>query len=66
MDDYTKDLQRENKLLDINIEGLEKRIIILQSTIESWKRCSKTQDELLEVTERNHAFDLKHNYTKKD
>ena len=58
------DLQKENRVLDSNIGVLEKRIIILQSTIESWKRCSEIQDELLAATIYGHELDIKNNYTK--
>ena len=64
MDDYTIDLQRENKILDSNIEVLEKRIVLLKETIETWKRCSNTQDELLAATIYGNELDIKNNYTK--
>jgi hypothetical protein len=42
----------------------EKRIVVLKSTIESYKKIVQSMEERIEVMEKNHALDIKLYYTK--
>ena len=51
-------------ILRSELETADKRIVVLQSTIESYKRILKAQDERIEMMEISHAFELENYYTK--
>ena len=47
------------------ISILEKRITILKSTIESYKKIDETNIKLIEAIKYGHELDIKNNYIKK-
>jgi hypothetical protein len=51
-------------ILRSELETADKRIIVLQSTIESYKRIVAALDERIELMEQNHKFELENYYTK--
>ena len=51
-------------ILRTELETADKRIIVLESTIETYKRIVAGLDERLELMEENHKTDIKLNYTK--
>ena len=42
----------------------DKRIIVLESTIESYKKIVDAMEQRLELMEENHKFELENYYTK--
>ena len=42
----------------------DKRIIVLESTIESYKKIVDAMEQRIELMEENHKRDIKLNYTK--
>ena len=51
-------------ILRTELETADKRIIVLESTIETYKRIVAGLDERLELMEKSHAFELENYYTK--
>ena len=51
-------------ILRTELETADKRIIVLESTIETYKRIVASLDERLELMEKSHAFELENYYTK--
>ena len=51
-------------ILRTELETADKRIIILESTIETYKRIVASLDERLELMEKSHKFELENYYTK--
>ena len=51
-------------ILRNELETADKRIIVLESTIETYKRIVAGLDERLELMEKSHAFELENYYTK--
>ena len=51
-------------ILRTELEVADKRIIVLESTIDTYKRILKAQDERIEMMEISHAFELENYYTK--
>lgn len=51
-------------ILRTELEAADKRIIVLESTIETYKRIVASLDERLELMEESHAFELENYYTK--
>ena len=51
-------------ILRSELQTADKRIIVLESTIETYKRIVASLDERLELMEENHKRDIKLNYTK--
>ena len=51
-------------ILRNELETADKRIIVLESTIETYKRIIAAMDERIELMERNHKFELENFYTK--
>jgi len=51
-------------ILRTELETADKRIIVLESTIETYKRIVAALDERIELMEENHKTDIKLNYTK--
>jgi len=52
------------KILRNELETADKRIIVLESTIDTYKRIIAALDERIELMERNHKFELENFYTK--
>ena len=46
------------------LETADKRIIVLESTIETYKKIVAGMDERIELMEKSHAFELENYYTK--
>ena len=51
-------------ILRSELETADKRIIVLESTIETYKRIVASLDERLELMEKSHKFELENYYTK--
>ncbi len=51
-------------ILRTELETADKRIIVLESTIESYKQIVAALDERIELMEQNHKFELENYYTK--
>lgn len=51
-------------ILRNELETADKRIIVLESTIDTYKRIIAAMDERIELMERNHKFELENFYTK--
>jgi len=51
-------------ILRTELDTADKRIIVLESTIETYKRIIAALDERIELMERNHKFELENFYTK--
>ena len=51
-------------ILRSELETADKRIIVLESTIESYKQIVDAMDERIELMEKSHAFELENFYTK--
>jgi hypothetical protein len=51
-------------ILRSELEVADKRIIVLESTIDTYKRLVATMEERIELMEENHKTDIKLNYTK--
>ncbi len=51
-------------ILRSELETADKRIIVLESTIESYKRIVDAMEQRLELMEENHKFELENYYTK--
>ena len=52
-------------ILRTELETADKRIIVLESTIDTYKRILDAQDERIELMEKSHKFELENYYTKK-
>lgn len=52
-------------ILRNELETADKRIIVLESTIETYKKIVAGMDERIELMEKSHAFELENYYTKK-
>jgi hypothetical protein len=52
-------------ILRSELETADKRIIVLQSTIETYKNIVDAMEQRLELMEENHKFELENYYTKK-
>ena len=51
-------------ILRTELEVADKRIISLESTIDTYKRILDAQDERIELMEKSHKFELENYYTK--
>jgi hypothetical protein len=51
-------------ILRSELETADKRIIVLESTIESYKNILDAMEQRLELMEQNHKFELENYYTK--
>ena len=51
-------------ILRNELETAEKRIIVLESTIETYKKIVAGMDERIELMEKSHKFELENYYTK--
>ena len=51
-------------ILRTELDTADKRIVVLQSTIESYKRIVAALDERIELMEKSHKFELDNFYTK--
>jgi hypothetical protein len=51
-------------ILRTELETADKRIIVLQSTIDTYKRILDAMDERIELMEKSHKFELDNFYTK--
>ena len=51
-------------ILRSELETADKRIIVLESTIESYKNIVAALDERIELMEKSHKFELENYYTK--
>ena len=51
-------------ILRSELETADKRIISLESTIDTYKRILDAQDERIELMEKSHKFELENYYTK--
>tara|TARA_R110000824_G_scaffold237077_3_gene425881 strand:+ start:1170 stop:1346 length:177 start_codon:yes stop_codon:yes gene_type:complete len=51
-------------ILRSELETADKRIIVLESTIECYKQIVDAMEQRIELMEQNHKIDIKLNYTK--
>ncbi len=51
-------------ILRTELKTADERIILLESTIETYKRIIAAMDERIELMEKSHAFELENFYTK--
>jgi len=51
-------------ILRSELETADKRIIVLESTIETYKKIVAGMDERIELMEKSHKFELDNFYTK--
>ena len=51
-------------ILRSELETADKRIISLESTIDTYKKIVAGMDERIELMEKSHAFELENFYTK--
>ena len=51
-------------ILRTELETADKRIIVLESTIESYKKIVDAMEQRIELMEENHKFELENYYTK--
>ena len=51
-------------ILRTELETADKRIIVLESTIETYKNIVDAMEQRLELMEENHKFELENYYTK--
>ena len=51
-------------ILRSELHTADKRIIVLESTIESYKQIVDAMEQRIELMEENHKTDIKLNYTK--
>ena len=51
-------------ILRTELETADKRIIVLESTIETYKNIVDAMEQRIELMEENHKTDIKLNYTK--
>ena len=51
-------------ILRTELETADKRIIVLESTIEYYKQIVDAMEQRIELMEENHKRDIKLNYTK--
>lgn len=51
-------------ILRNELETADKRIIVLESTIETYKRIVSALEQQLELMEKSHKFELENYYTK--
>ena len=52
-------------ILRSELHTADKRIIVLESTIESYKKIVEALEERIELMKKNHKFELENYYTKK-
>ena len=52
-------------ILRSELQTADKRIIVLESTIETYKNIVDAMEQRLELMEENHKKDIKLNYTKR-
>tara|TARA_R110000851_G_scaffold33264_2_gene88499 strand:+ start:430 stop:633 length:204 start_codon:yes stop_codon:yes gene_type:complete len=62
--DYIIERSNMETILRSELETADKRIIVLESTIESYKQIVAAMDERIELMEKSHAFELENFYTK--
>ena len=62
--DYIIERSNMETILRSELETADKRIIVLESTIESYKQIVDAMDERIELMEKSHAFELENFYTK--
>mgnify|MGYP003640597011 FL=1 len=53
------------RILRTELEIADKRIIVLESTIDSYRVITKSLEERIEAIEISHKLDIKLNYIKK-
>tara|TARA_R110001632_G_scaffold13447_9_gene46242 strand:+ start:2822 stop:2998 length:177 start_codon:yes stop_codon:yes gene_type:complete len=51
-------------ILRSELHTADKRIIVLESTIEYYKQIVDAMEQRIELMEQNHKIDIKLNYTK--
>ena len=51
-------------ILRTELETADKRIIVLESTIETYKKIVAGMDERIELMEKSHKLELENYYTK--
>ena len=51
-------------ILRTELETADKRIIVLESTIETYKNILDAMEQRIELMEENHKFELENYYTK--
>jgi hypothetical protein len=51
-------------ILRTELETADKRIIVLESTIDTYKRIVAGMEERIELMKQNHKFELENYYTK--
>jgi hypothetical protein len=51
-------------ILRTELETADKRIIVLESTIEYYKQIVDAMEQRIELMEENHKMNIKLNYTK--
>ena len=51
-------------ILRTELETADKRIIVLESTIEAYKGLVSAQEKRIEMLEKSHVFELENYYTK--
>ena len=51
-------------ILRSELETADKRIIVLESTIESYKKIVDAMEQRIELLEQNYKMNIKLNYTK--
>ena len=52
-------------ILRTELETADKRIIVLESTIETYKRIVAALEERIELLKQNHKLEIKNYYIKK-
>ena len=52
------------RILRTELEIADKRIIVLESTIDSYRVITKSLEDRIEAIEISHKLDIKLNYTK--
>ncbi len=62
--DYIIERSNMETILRTELHTADKRIVVLQSTIESYKKIVAALDERIELMEKSHAFELENFYTK--
>ena len=62
--DYIIERSNMETILRSELETADKRIIVLESTIESYKKIVDAMEQRIELLEENHKLDIKLNYTK--
>ena len=62
--DYIIERSNMETILRSELHTADKRIVVLESTIESYKQIVAAMDERIELMEKSHAFELENFYTK--